>query len=386
MRLGNSKVLILFLDFLTRMIFSIPLMIDKLGGKKDTSAVENILIVELWRIGDLIIMSSILKELKNNFPSSRLSLLSRPEARTIFKNNDLIDELIEYDFPWTKFKGKYRIWNWDWRAIIKLIEQLRGEKFDLILDARGDLRNNLLSFLMKGKRRLGYNWLGGGYFLTDVVSLDYKNVHRVQAWISLLNCLKIKVGFPKPWIQVSKDEEEWADNFLRDQGVESEDLLIGIHPGARIKTRCWPLEGFRKAGEYLKDKYNAKVIVFIEPNGYGEDIATEGEFIKLKVSLRQLIILIKKVNLFICNDGGPMHIAAAVGTPLVAIFGPTNPIWFGPYDNDVEVVIKEDVQCRSCFDYCKQKEPFCITEIPVDRVLEKINKKIVDMVSPGVEN
>jgi len=384
MSLKSNKIFIFFLDFLGRVTFSIPILINSVLSKKNLSPPEKILIIELWGIGDLVIMSSVLKALKDNFPKAEITLLSKPVGKVLFKSPSYIDEVIEFNFPWTRFKGKYKFWNWDWKGIIKVIKKLMREKFDLILDARGDFRNNLLSFLIGGRRRVGYKWTGGGYFLTDTVLFDYRNKHRVEAWIKLLSYLNIKGDDVKPYICVAEDEEKWADEFLRNHNINSEGLVIGIHPGARIKTRCWALDKFAKVAENIRGTYKTKIIIFVEPGGYGESILINTDFIKVDVCLRKLVALIKRLNLLICNDGGAMHIATAVETPTISIFGPTNPVWFGPYGDSNSVVIKENIKCRPCFDYCKYSEPFCLTGISVDEVSGCIDKKILSMINKKI--
>ena len=372
----QKKVLLNFIDIFGKLIFD-----NKFLKKKrilSVSEINKLLIIEIWSIGDLIMITPLLIALRNKLPTVEITLLSKSYASELLKYSP-VNKYVFFDFPWTRFAGKYKVWKWNWLGLLKLIKRLREEKYDLSLDARGDFRNNLLSFLIGAKRRIGYDWTGGGYFLTDVAQFDYNNGHRVDAWLNLLNYLGIKVESPKPYLSVAKDEEEWAESFLREKGIGEGDLVIGIHPGARIKTRCWPLDRFAEVADYIKDNYKSKIIVFIEPDDYGQDIPIKKEHLKVKVSLRQLIALIKQLNLLICNDGGAMHIATAVDTPVVAIFGPTNPVWFGPYGNNHSIIIKEDIKCRPCFDYCKYKEPFCITKISVEEVLKEVDSKIKDI-------
>lgn len=338
--------------------------------------IKKILFIEIWGIGDLVMMIPVLSSTRENFPSAKIALLSKAHALDLLKSDNLVDDYIIYNFPWTKHKGKYRFWAWDWLALIRLIKRLRNERFDLILDARGDFRNNLLSFFIGAKKRVGYEWTGGGYFLTDVVPFDYEYAHRVDAWLNLLRYFDIQVNNFKPHISVPKDEEAWSDDFLRNKGIEKGDLLIGIHPGAGVKTRCWPLNRFKELASYLNNEYKAKILIFIEPDGYGEEIADEKHSIRAKLSLRELICLISKVDLFICNDGGPMHIATAVHVPVVAIFGPGNLNIISPYGDQNRVVIKENVPCRPCRDYCLHKEPYCLTEISVKEVARVIDEML----------
>jgi ADP-heptose:LPS heptosyltransferase len=336
---------------------------------------NKILVLELWGIGDVVLVSGILRVLKQSFPPSEITLLSKQHAEIILSNNKNVDKFMTFNFPWTKFRGKYHLWKWDWIGLIRLIKKLRAEKFELILDARGDVRNNLLSFLIGAKRRVGYNWTGGGYFLTDIVKHDRDKLHRVDAWAKLIKHIGIQNSDICPAIVISEEEKNWADNFLRYKGVDKRKMLVGVHPGAGIKTRCWPLERFSKVVDYLKQK-DIQVVVFIEPDGYGQDMRVPEGCLKVKVSLREYAALIKEFDFLICNDGGAMHISAAVKTPVVAIFGPMKQEWFGPYGEGHLVVIKEDIFCRPCFDYCKHKEAYCLNGITEDQVMRQIDLMI----------
>jgi len=378
-KLKKSKPIILLLDIFGFFLFLIPLLAERIFRKKKSQSFKNILLIELWGIGDLIILSTILRPLRDKFPNARISLLSKSYGKIIFKEHTYIDQYIDFDFPWTRFRGKYELWSWSWAGLIRIISKLRKEKFDLILDARGDFRNNVLSFVIGAERRLGYTWTGGSYFLTDTPELDYKNRHRVDAWVGLLDLIELKVTSPKPNLDISDKEVRWTEDYLESQGVKKSDLLIGIHPGARIKTRCWPKDRFAKLAEYLKDNYTAQIIVFEEPQGYGGDILIKNDFIKVKPSLREMMVLIKHLTLFICNDGGPMHIATALNTPVVAIFGPTNPDWFGPLGDRKSIVIKNDIKCRPCFDYCRFTEPICLDRISIDEVIKATEKMLSDL-------
>ncbi|MFA5088839.1 MAG: glycosyltransferase family 9 protein [Candidatus Omnitrophota bacterium] len=358
---------ILFFPLVIRKIFLRSAVIDQ---------VQNILVVELWGIGDLVMASGALKALREKFPSAKISLLSKPEGEIIFKETCFVDQFISFSFPWTKFKGKYRLWEWDWKDILALLRALREQKFDVIIDARGDIRNNFLSFLIAGKRRLGYAWTGGGFFLTDAGPAELMDQHRTKAWAQLLRFLNIPAEDCPPLLSVSEQEEEWAVNFLAQKGIFAGDTVVGIHPGAGRKIRCWPLERFGEVASYVSQNYPAKIVVFIEPDGYGGDMPSLRKYVPLWLSLRELIVLVKKMSLLICNDSGVMHIASAWDIPTIAIFGPGDFKKIGPRGSKSSVVVKEEVECRPCFDSCRQARAFCLDGVPVSEVIKKMDEKL----------
>ncbi len=373
MLLRNKKTFIFFIDFFVRCLFFIPLLINNIFIDRVKKIPKNILIMELWGIGDLVMMSSVLKVLKANFPKAKITLLSKASGRILFNNATYINDFIEFDFPWTHFKGKYIFWNWPWKNLLKVIMRLRKGRFDLAFDGQGDIRNNLLLFLSGAKRTVGSGmYTGGGYFLTDNVVFDSKKSHRVKVWLSLLNHIGLDTSDAKPHIFVSQEEESWSKNFLNRQGVDKKEFIVGIHPGAAIKTRCWQIDKFAIVAEYLRDNYEAKIIVFVEPGGYGEDIPIKGEYIKAKVTLKEMVALVKRLKLLVCNDSGAMHIATAVNTAVLSIFGSGAVDIIGPYGVDHTVVIKKDMKCRPCFDHCSYNSSVCIDNIRVDDVIKSL--------------
>jgi len=236
-------------------------------------------------------------------------------------------------------------------------------------------------FLINAKYRIGYNLTGGGYFLTHIVPTNPRILHRVDEWLELLRYLKVDISQVDFHFLLLEREKQWAYDFFRREGITERDFIVGIHPGARIKaTRCWSLEGFIKVGEYLRERYNAKILFFIEPNGYGENIPLKKGMIKSKFSLGELISVLSKLDLFICNDSGPMHIANILGTPTVAIIGPGDVEAIGPYNKNKCFLIKKEIACRPCYDSCKFKEPFCLTRIELEEVIKCVEKAVENIV------
>lgn len=375
----KRKHLLPILETVGSIIFSPRLLYKNKRKSNANGKIENILVLELWGLGDLVMATPCLKILKDSFPDAEITLLAQAHANTLFEDMDTVDKIIPFKMPWTKFSGKYNFFKWNWPALFALIKSIRKTDYDLIIDARGDIRNNLLTFMLGGKRRVGFDWTGGGYLLDDVVKCDYRNIHRVDAWMELMDHLKLNTKQRVPTLDVTEDASYKAKEFIRQNKIDASGPLIGIHPGARIKTRCWPLEKFAKVADFVRNKYKANLLVFVEPEGYGSQIAIDGDFTKVQVSLKEMIAIIRQLDIFICNDGGAMHIASALGVPVIAVFGPTEPTWFGPIDSNCDIVIDTSVTCRPCFDYCIYTKPLCIEKITVEQVCSVIESKM-----PGI--
>lgn len=322
--------------------------------------ISKILIMELWGIGDVVMMSAILKPLRAAFPQAEICVLSQEYGAEILKENTEVDRFFVFKFPWTAFRGKYLFWRWDWWGIFRIITSLHREKFDLILDARGDPRNDVLSFLIGFRQRV-------------VWKKSHLPSHRIDHWGEFLRYLGIQFDSLTPSIQLSEEERAEADKFLDNKFSARPKALVGIHPGAGQKIRCWPMARFQEVAARLIEQ-KIGVLVLAEPDGYGSEIARNLSVLHSQGDIRQLAALISQMDLLICNDTGVMHIASAVGTPVVAIFGPGAPDFIGPREAG-EVVIKECPD-RPCFDSCRRKSAECLEGVSVDDVWAAVLRQL----------
>ncbi len=140
-------------------------------------------------------------------------------------------------------------------------------------------------------------------------------------------------------------------------------------PGARSAVREWGEENFAALAKRLQTEFPVKIVWFRDP-GQESPVANDTQATFLSLPLRQFMGVLSKCKLLICNDSGPMHIATALGVPVVAIFGPTEPAWFGPLGPRNHVVIQAGFCCRPCFDYCIFSQPYCLRTITVQSVFQ----------------
>jgi ADP-heptose:LPS heptosyltransferase len=171
----------------------------------------------------------------------------------------------------------------------------------------------------------------------------------------------------QPSLLVTKEEDQNARQYLATLGVAEGEFLVGIHPGARNAMRQWGDANFAALVHRLQAQFLLKVLWFQDPNQKIEGF-DGSQVLPLALPLRQFMAVLQRCQLLICNDSGPMHIATALGIPVVAIFGPTEPAWFGPLGPNNRVVIQPGFWCRPCFDYCVFDEPYCMRVITVNSV------------------
>ena len=334
--------------------------------------IRNILVLEYWNLGDIVILLPFLRSLRSAFPEAHISLLVRPEMVALLEDQKLVDELVPFRTPWSEHFVRWQKVNpfsVHWLTMGKALVKL-WRRFDLAFTGRMDFRDNLLLWCMGAKRRVGFAVGGGGLFLTHVVAPDPSRPHRSQLWLQLLEYLGKPAGEHSPRLRIGENERRSADEFLARLGIRATDLVVGIHPGARIAVRRWGEENFAAVAARLRVEFPVKVLWFVDPSQ--PELARSAPEWCLPVSLpfRVFLGVLTRCQLLVCNDSGPMHLATTLGVPVVAVFGPQKPEWFGPVGKRNRVVIRPGFLCRPCFDYCIFDQPYCLRTIPVEEVYE----------------
>ncbi len=254
-------------------------------------------------------------------------------------------------------------------SYLKCIRLLRQERFDVIVSLQG--KAGLLSFLAGAKKRVGFhNSLRYRYFYNLRPKKWYPEKHALYRYLNMVEALNLKGEIPAPKIYLTAEEENAAEKVVWEKGISRDDFLVGFNPICAYPEKEWPLKYYIQLGEKLIEEYNAKIIIF----GKGDQrsaavcynleiaLAKPKNVLSLvgKTNLRELAALTKLCQLFITGDTGPMHIAAAVGTKVLAFFGPTDPKKSGPVGKGH--IILED------------KERNRTRNITPEKVMEKINE------------
>ncbi len=330
--------------------------------------VSKILVLEPWGIGDLVLATGALRSCRAAFPTARITVLAKSYAESIVVSPKMADDVAPYDFPWTAFTDKYRISRYRLAEIARLVWRLRRARYDLVLNARADVRNNLLGALVGGDRFVSAACGVGDLLATEVVNLD-RDAHRAEDWNRVAQqAIGASPTQPRPRLTV----DAAVCNRVRAELGLAEGIgpIIGIHPGARIGVRRWEISRFAAVADRLVQKFGGRLVVFAEPDGYGEAIPARTPFVAVRRGLTETIAAIGLCDVLVCNDSGPMHIASALDVPVAAVFGPTSVEWFGPLGATSEVVRIDEMPCRPCFDVCIFAEPRCMTAIDEEAVFK----------------
>ncbi len=303
------------------------------GGKNES--VARILVLELWNIGDVILAMPFLAQLRCVFPRAAVTLVSRPFAEDLLAGTGLVDEFIPADLTWVAGahlrlpKKSIDLW--------RVSRKLGSRVFDVAFSSRPHVSEHLLLTLSGAKRRVGYAVGEPDSVLTDAVVSDAHR-HKVDDWLRLLEPFGGATSAPIPRLHVEESERAWANGYLTSRGLSKDDLLVGMHPGASLAEKRWPLERFREVATATARQPGVRMLIFAEPSGYGFELFAIPGVIGAQVALRELIALIQRCGLLICNDSGPMHIAAALGVPTIAMFGSGIDQWFAPLGEGHEIL------------------------------------------------
>jgi len=338
---------------------------------------HKILILLIAGIGDLILASKPIRALKNGFPDADLHLLTSTEASTLAVNYPYIDHV--WAFPVRELrKDRFQV-----IRAINIIRQMRIARFDLCLNLyrvtslRGALRMGLLTALVRAQRKAGHDSMGFGLILDKKAEKEtFQNRHFTDAMMDLA---KLAGGVPDDrGIEVFWErsvEAKWT-TFFQKEGEEIKPLCIGINPGADRPEKRWSPENHASVADRLSELRGANIFVF---GGPGEEHlacriekAMKHPVTNLagKLSLNELAYVISRLDLFVTNDSGPMHIAAAVKTPLVALFGPEDPVYTRPYTSpDLYRIVQKELSCRPCMNK-RCDRPICMESLKPEDVLQ----------------
>ncbi len=333
-------------------------------------APHNILVIKLRYLGDVLLATPTLHALKAAYPSARLTALVNRGTDEILIGNPDVDEIIPLERGSIYEQSRFAL-------------DVRRRRFDTVIDLTDGDRAAFLTWMSGASVRIGFNaeqrWTGRCY--TTVVRDDV-GAHRIERDLAALTQLRISVPDRIPRLWLTGEDESHAEELLAKLGVRSDQSLVVIQPGARYWFKAWPSERFAELADRLADKYGSRVLV----GGNQEEAELAQQVVKQAktrplaiaglATIRTFAALMKRAALFIGNDSGVMHIATAVGTPVVALFGPSNPAEWGPRGGPAEVIYK-GLDCRACFHpTCQRGEQNCMKLITVDETMAAVARQM----------
>ncbi len=322
-------------------------------------------------IGDLVMATPILADLRKAFPKAHITAMCRNPLCELLREDPHIDELFCFSKVGTLTRRNDRR---------DIIEKLRRGQHDLGILLTHSFSSAWLFWQGKVRRRLGYKGNGRLCFVTDRLPLpkNLEEQHLVVTYKMLLEPLGVAVSDTLPKLYLSEKEIDAAKALLRQLGITPGKRLVGINPGATYgSAKCWLPERFREVTLRLLENNDDIFVIYFGDQGSASLVKEICQGLPPRVinlagltSLRELAALIKLCTVLLTNDSGPMHIAAALGTPLVALFGSTNEVTTGPYKTGT--VIHKHVACSPCYQRTCPIDFKCMKQIEANEVTGEI--------------
>ncbi|MEW5758591.1 MAG: glycosyltransferase family 9 protein [Candidatus Omnitrophota bacterium] len=323
-------------------------------------SINKILFITLSNIGDVILTLPCFDLLRNNFPDAKISIMTGPRPEMLFKNNPYVDKVIIYDKRIT------------WQNKRALVNSLRKENFDLIID----LRNSMFPFLIGSKYRMPFTKKAPSFF-----HMRARHLYKIKYQISKIK--NITQSQNQKSLYVSQEDKDYVKKLLEGNNMTDKDKIVLIGPGARSHIKRYTKEGFVNICQSLIKDATIKIILVGDEddskvaNEINKEVKTNIFNFCAKISLLQLAYLIEKSVLLISCDSAIMHLASYLNKPVIAIFGPTNEVKYGPW-SDNSVVARSNLKCVPCEVALCKHDHECMKNLEPQKIVEAA-KKLLDL-------
>lgn len=304
----------------------------------DKSRVNKILIIKQGAIGDVLLSTPVIENMRHHFPDAEIIYLTQSYCREVLIGNPYLNRVLTYDIG----KGD---------SSYCLIRNIHNQKYDLILDLFGNPRTAIITFNSDAKYRVGFRFGWRALAYNIKVKPRGGEVHNVEFNLDAVRALGLEVISNTPKIFLNGVHTEFADEFFKSAGIAGKQV-IGFNPSGTWPTKVWYPEKWIELGKMFPKE--SRILLFW---GYGEEKETalkikeqigESALLIPEVNLKYMAALIRKCNLFVTNDTGPMHFSWITGTNTAAIFGPTNSHLQGPLNKNSIVLKNEKLSCLGC--------------------------------------
>lgn len=336
----------------------------------------NILVIKMTAIGDVILVMPSLRALRERYPKAKICCLVDETCKAVLQRCPYLDELIVIDL-----KGGQK----GWMGLIRFSRRLMKYHFDKVVDFQNNQKSHMLAGLSFASHIYGYRNKKFGFFVTDPVINPDHALPPVEHQFQILRLLGIEYH-PDRMLELypSAADRKHIDGLLEGEWISPGMKVVGINLSAseKWKTKNWPVSKMAKLCDLLAVK-NIRVVI----TGAEKDRETAVQVLGMtkakpancvgRTSIMELAVLIERCQAFLTPDSSPMHIAAAMGTPFIALFGPTSSKRHLPPSHRC-VVIQKELDCAPCYNgkFCRTLKHACMNDISVDEVMEGIEKLI----------
>lgn len=342
-----------------------------------------ILIIKLSAIGDVVQTLPALEAIKKTYPTSEVTWVVEEAAAGILEGHPLIHHLlISHRKSWIRKLKNPLMFFAGMKQIVEFLRELRGTRYDIAIDFQGLLKSGMLIGLARAHRKIGFDRTRefSYLFLNEKLPPYDKEKHALERYLDVARYLGAVNPLPTCTLPIEREVAVMKERLKKTVGARHAlPLLAIVNPVARWRTKLWSEQKFAELADRLIQERRAAVIF----TGSSEDRVVIGRIVSMmkqkaenwagETTLKELAALASLSNLFITTDTGPMHLAAAAGAKVLALFGPTAPWRTGPYGTS-HIIVRKGLACSPCFQRtCDDIR--CMEAITVEEVLEKINAK-----------
>ncbi|MBN2179592.1 MAG: lipopolysaccharide heptosyltransferase II [Deltaproteobacteria bacterium] len=341
----------------------------------------NLLIVKLSAIGDVVHTLPSLAALRRRFPDAHITWVIEEASSDLIESHPYLDRvIISHRKQWITNLRNIKKIGPALEEIRQFIAALRERRYDMVIDFHGLFKSALIVGISGAKRKIGYNSLQelSGLFLNEKIYEDMEK-HAVDRYLDLPRYLGANIESPEFLIPLREENRLRVDTLLKEHKIDGDSPFVAVNPVAFWKTKLWEEKKFAELCDRIASELKTKVVF---TGGKNDDVVERIQYMMNfysanltgKTSLRDLAYLYELATVVVTTDSGPMHIAAAVGTPTVALFGPTDPLRTGPY-GEGHRVIRKGLHCSPCFK--KECDTVrCMKEITVDDVFGAVKETL----------
>jgi lipopolysaccharide heptosyltransferase II len=338
-----------------------------------------ILIINPYGIGDVLFTTPVISNLRLAYPQASIAYLANRRTAEILRFNPDIAQVFVYERD--EFVGNYR-------KYFELFKSIKQQSFDIVFDFSLNSSFGFLSAACGIKKRVGFDYRKRGRFLTHrVPMLGYEDKHIVEYYLDLLRLIQIPVKTVQMKLDVPSQDIQWAQEWLEGHKIDPAKPLIAVLPGGgaswgkAARYKRWSASNYAHLIDKIVENFDAAIILLgdSKEEELCREVANQANFPVYfgvgKTSLLGLAALLMQCQGAIVNDGGPLHVAEAVGVKTVSIFGPVDPHVYGPYPVANHTVVQKLLPCQPCYRRFRMAECghiSCLGELSVEEVYRKV--------------
>lgn len=345
-------------------------------------AERRFLIIRLSSIGDVLHCTPVARSLRQAYPAAHITWAVGAVPADLLQTNPYLDAV--YVWPREKWEACLRQGRLReaWQLWQQLKQDLKAYCFDVALDVHGLFLSGMVALASGAPRRIGLANTRelNSWFMTEVAPVQTKHQHAIMRYGSILRPLGIANAETEMTLTVDEDSRLWARRFLYSQGVHPDQRVIVLVPATTWPSKNWPVEYFAVVASYLGRRMPVILCGAPSDRPIADEVLRRSKAPLLdavgKTSLLQLAALLAEAAVVVSGDTGPLHMAVAVGTPTVSVFGPSRPERFGPLGGPHTVLTATSI-CSGCFrQQCYRAETLCMRSVTPREVLQAIKQRL----------